>query len=60
MKVDTPDLFCLQNCKLVDRLTLFCSNKSNEVVDLFYAISDCHGWVKSTDREVRVRLEPLQ
>jgi len=46
--------------ELVDRLTLFGSDKSNEVVDRFYAISDCHGWVKSTDRELRVRLEPLQ
>jgi len=46
--------------ELVDRLSLFCSDKSNEVVDLFYAISNCHGWVKSTDREVRVRFEPLE
>ena len=32
----------------------------NELVDLFYAIADCHGWVKSTKTEVIVRLEPLQ
>lgn len=32
----------------------------NEVVDLFYAITYCHGWVKSTPTEVIVRLEPLQ
>ena len=32
----------------------------NEVVDLFYAITQCHGWVKSGKTEVIVRLEPLQ
>lgn len=32
----------------------------NEVVDLFYAITDCHGWVKSTPDQVIVRLEPLE
>ncbi len=32
----------------------------NEVVDLFYALTDCHGWIKSTKTEVIVRLEPLQ
>ena len=32
----------------------------NEVVDLFYAITDCHGWIKSTATEVLVRLEPLE
>ena len=31
-----------------------------ELVDLFYAITYCHGWVKSTKTEVKVRLEPLQ
>jgi len=34
-------------------------NQDNEVVDLFYAITSCHGWIKSTEREVLVRLEPL-
>lgn len=34
--------------------------QKNEVVDLFYAISDCHGWIKNTKYEVIVRLEPLQ
>ena len=33
---------------------------ANEVVDLFYAITDCHGWIKSTATEVEVRLEPLE
>jgi hypothetical protein len=34
--------------------------QDNEVVDLFYAIADCHGWIKSTKTEVIVRLESLQ
>jgi len=32
----------------------------NEVVDLFYAITHCHGWVRNTAEAVTVRLEPLQ
>jgi len=32
----------------------------NDLVDLFYAITNCHGWIKSTKKEVIVRLEPLQ
>jgi len=32
----------------------------NEIVDLFYAITKCHGWVRSDRTEVRVRLEPVQ
>ena len=35
-------------------------NQENEVVDLFYAITHCHGWVKSGKSEVIVRLEPIQ
>jgi transposase len=35
-------------------------DQENEVVDLFYAITNCHGWVKSSTTEVRVRLEPIQ
>jgi len=40
---------------------LFCHypNKK-ESVDLFYAITECHGWVKSEAEKVVVRLEPLQ
>jgi hypothetical protein len=40
---------------------LFCHypNKK-EYVDLFYAITECHGWVKSESDKVVVRLEPLQ
>jgi hypothetical protein len=34
--------------------------KKNEYVDLFYAISNCHGWVKSEKHTVTVRLEPLE
>lgn len=37
-----------------------CFDREEELVDLFYAITDCHGWIKSTPREVTVRLEPLQ
>ncbi|MEE4188011.1 MAG: helix-turn-helix domain-containing protein [Roseobacter sp.] len=37
-----------------------CYHCQDDLVDLFYAITDCHGWVRSTDTEVRVRLEPLQ
>lgn len=32
----------------------------NEYVDLFYAITQCHGWVKTETDRVVVRLEPLQ
>ena len=35
-------------------------NQENEVVDLFYAITDCQGWIRSTKNEIIVRLEPLQ
>ena len=44
---------------MVDWLRPFL-NQDSEVVDLFYAITDCHGWIKSTKQEVIVRLEPLQ
>jgi len=32
----------------------------NEYIDLFYAITYCHGWVKSDTHAVTVRLEPLE
>jgi len=35
-------------------------NNNNEVVDLFYAITNCHGWVKNGKSAVIVRLEPLE
>ena len=34
--------------------------EKDELVDLFYAITNCHGWIKSTKTEVTVRLEALQ
>ena len=34
-------------------------NSENDLVDLFYAITDCQGWIKSTKNEVVCRLEPL-
>jgi hypothetical protein len=34
--------------------------EENELVDLFYAITNCQGWIKSTRTDVTVRLEPLQ
>jgi hypothetical protein len=45
--------------QMVDWLRTF-FNQDNELVDLFYAITNCHGWIKSTKSEVIVRLEPLQ
>ena len=35
-------------------------DEENELVDLFYAITNCQGWIKSTKTDVTVRLEPLQ
>ena len=35
-------------------------NCENELIDLFYAITHCHGWAKNTKYEVIVRLEPLE
>jgi len=32
----------------------------NELVDLFYAITYCHGWIKSSKSAVIVRLEPME
>jgi hypothetical protein len=34
--------------------------EENKIGDLFYAIADCQGWIKSTKTEVMVRLEALQ
>lgn len=45
--------------QMVDWLLPYFNNE-NEVIDLFYAITFCHGWIKSTEREVVVRLEPLE
>lgn len=45
--------------QMVEWLFPFYENK-NEYIDLFYAIIDCHGWIKSENHAVTVRLEPLQ
>jgi hypothetical protein len=45
--------------QMVDWLRPF-FNEENELVDLFYAITNCHGWIKCTRNEVIARLEPLQ
>jgi len=45
--------------QLIDYLRPY-YNLENELVDLFYAITQCHGWIKSTNKELIVRLEPLQ
>ncbi len=52
---------CIWNTRkeLVDLLRPHWAN-DNEIVDLFYAITKCHGWVRSSKYEVRVRLEPLE
>ncbi len=34
--------------------------QDNEVVDLFYAITNCHGWIINSRDMVKVRLEPLE
>ena len=50
----------LKSCKdMVDWLRPHW-NLENEIVDLFYAITQCHGWIRSDKHEVRVRLEPLE
>ena len=35
-------------------------DEENNLVDLFYAIANCHGWIKVCEHEVRVMLEPIQ
>jgi hypothetical protein len=45
--------------QMVEWLFPFYQNK-NEYIDLFYAITHCHGWIKSSRHAVTVRLEPLQ
>ena len=44
---------------MTDWLLCHYPNK-NEYVDLFYTITQCHGWIKSEADRVVVRLEPLQ
>jgi heme-degrading monooxygenase HmoA len=45
--------------QVIEWLRPYYSNK-NEIVDLFYAITQCQGWIKTTSRSVTVRIEPLQ
>ncbi len=45
--------------QMVEWLFPFYQNK-NEYIDLFYAITHCHGWIKCSKHKVTVRLEPLQ
>jgi len=45
--------------QMVEWLLPFYDNK-NEYVDLFYAITNCQGWIKSEKHKVTVRLEPLE
>lgn len=45
--------------QMVEWLLPLFENK-NEYIDLFYAITNCHGWIKSEPWQVTVRLEPLQ
>jgi hypothetical protein len=45
--------------QMVEWLLPYYENK-NEYVDLFYAITNCQGWVKSEKHKVTVRLEPLE
>jgi len=35
-------------------------DEENDLVDLFYAITSTHGWVKNEKSQVTVRLEPIQ
>lgn len=45
--------------QMVEWLLPYYENK-NEYVDLFYAIANCQGWIKSDKHQVTVRLEPLE
>ena len=45
--------------QMVEWLLPFYENKA-EYVDLFYAITCCHGWIKSEVGKVTVRIEPLR
>lgn len=45
--------------QMVEWLQPIYQNK-NEYVDLFYAITRCHGWIQSDPVKVTVRLEPLE
>ena len=46
--------------EMIDLLRPFFSSIRNEIIDLFYAITDCHGWIRNTHDKVIVRLETLE
>ena len=37
-----------------------CFDRESELIDLFYTITDCQGWIQSTKTDVTFRLESLQ
>lgn len=45
--------------QMVEWLLPFYENK-NEYIDLFYAITNCQGWIRSEKHKVTVRLEPIE
>jgi hypothetical protein len=45
--------------QMVEWLLPYFENK-DEYIDLFYAITNCHGWIKSEAAKVTVRIEPLR
>jgi hypothetical protein len=45
--------------QMVEWLLPYYENK-DEYIDLFYAITNCHGWIKSEVTKVTVRIEPLR
>lgn len=45
--------------QMIEWLRPYYTNK-NEIVDLLYAITQCQGWIKTTNSSVTVRIEPLQ
>ena len=45
--------------QMVDWLRPYYDQES-DLIDLFYTITHCHGWVRNTADSVTVRLEPLQ
>ena len=45
--------------QVIEWLRPYYANK-NEIVDLFYAITHCQGWVKTTRTNVTVRIEALE
>lgn len=44
---------------MLNQLLPWFDNDFDEVVDLFYTITECQGWIKSTQKYVFFRIEPL-